>query len=184
MAVLTGKGAMTDVNLVARVYDNAVTKDGKFHYSDVQVDARDPRAKDQTNLHLRSQQVQDKDGNRTWNNQARYAASQLDQIKEAAGPNKEPILNKDGEQIGTDYGLKASLQRASDGKGLVINTAKELKQSDYKIDSKTMDRQYESMAAAKQAKDAQRQAQAEQPAPEQAAEAEAPQVEAEEPQVG
>lgn len=57
MALLKGKGAMTGVNLIAKVYDNGKTKDGKSVYADVQVDARDPRGPEQTNLHLKSERV-------------------------------------------------------------------------------------------------------------------------------
>ena len=78
MALLKGKGAMTGVNLIAKVYDNGKTKDGKSVYADVQVDARDPRGPEQTNLHLKSERVQGEDGKNRYNNGAPYSVSQND----------------------------------------------------------------------------------------------------------
>lgn len=68
MAVLKGTGAMQGVNLLAKVLDKSTTRDGKTHYVDVQVDARDPRVRGQTNLHLKSEPVQGADGKRRFNN--------------------------------------------------------------------------------------------------------------------
>ena len=104
MAFLKGKGAMTGVNLIAKVYNNSATKDNKSHYIDVQVDARDTRGPEQTNLHLRSDRVMGDDGKTRYNNGAPYSVGQLQEIVKAAGPNTEPILDKDNKAVGTLYG--------------------------------------------------------------------------------
>lgn len=182
MANLRGKGSFTGVNLLARTYDNAVTKDGKTQFLDVQVDARDARAAGDNNLHLTSTRTKDQNGKDTYNNSAAYTSGQYEDMQAAAGPNSEPILNKDGEKIGQVLAFKANVMPSQRGNGLVVNT-KSLEQSDHKVDSQTLDNQYAAMkeagAAAKAA------------APEQSAEAqaEAPQVaeaeaEAEEPAIG
>lgn len=160
MAHLTGKGAYTGVNLVALVYNNGVTKNKKSTYADVQVDHRDDRAAGQTNLHLKSEKVQAPDGSTRYNNGAPYSMDQLESIIDAAGPNKEPIRNKAGEEIGTVYGLKANVMPSSHGKGLVINTKDGLGHSDFKVDSDTLDQQIGFVVATRDAKKA-AQAQAE-----------------------
>lgn len=184
MALLKGKGAMTGVNLIAKVYDNGATKDGKSHYADIQVDARDSRGPEQSNLHLKSERVKGPDGKERFANTAPYSVGQLEEIVKAAGPNSEPLLNKDGEKVGTVYGFKGNVMPASRGTGLVVNT-KSVEASDFKVDAKTLDNQFASMKAAKEAQAAAKQSQAgpEQTAQaEQVAEAEAPAVE--EPAVG
>lgn len=183
MAVLKGKGSMTGVNLVARVYDNGATKDGKSHYADVQVDARDSRGPEQTNLHLKSERVTAPDGSTRFNNGAPYSIGQMDAIKEAAGPNTEPLRNEAGDKVGTVYGFKGNVMPATRGTGLVVNT-KEVGPSEFKVDAKTLDNQYESMAKAKEARAAAKQNEAQAPAPEQTAEAEAAAPEVDEPAVG
>lgn len=150
MAVLKGKGSMTGVNLIAKVYDNSVTKNGKSHYADVQIDARDLRGPSQTNLHLKAERVQGEDGKIRFNNGAPYSVDQMADIVKAAGPNVEPINDKDGNRIGSVYGVKGNVMPASRGTGLVVNT-KSLEQSDFKVDPQTLDRQFESMRAAKAA---------------------------------
>ncbi|MEV7953021.1 hypothetical protein [Streptomyces sp. NPDC088141] len=165
MARLKGKGAMTGVNLIARVYKNGVTKDSKSQYADVQLDARDPRGPEQTNLHLKSDRVQGDDGKVRYNNGAPYSVGQMEEIAKAAGPNKEPILDKDGNEVGTTYGFKGNVMPATRGTGLVVNT-KSVEASDFKIDDKTMDNQFESMKAAKDAQKLAKESQAEAPAPE------------------
>src|SRR2546423_1259928 len=100
MAELKGPGAMTGVNLIAKVYDNGRTKDDKTHFVDVQIDARDPRGPAQTNLHLRSKPIRGDDGKTRFNNGVPYSVGQLQEIVKAAGPNTEPIL-KDNEKVGT-----------------------------------------------------------------------------------
>lgn len=183
MVYLKGKGAMTGVNLIAKVYDNGATKDGKSHYADIQVDARDERAKGQTNLNLKSEKVQTPDGKQRYNNSAPYSKGQMEEIVAAAGPNKEPLLDKDGNAVGTVYGFKGSVMPATRGTGLVVNT-KKVEQGDFKVDKDTIANQFAAMREAKAARDA---AQAEQPSAEveQTAQAEqVAEVEQEEPAVG
>jgi hypothetical protein len=180
MALLKGKGAMTGVNLIAKVYDNGKTKDGKSHYADVQVDARDARGPEQSNLHLKSERIQRPDGKQGFNNSAPYSVGQLEEIVKAAGPNKEPIKDKDGIEVGTLYGFKGNVMPASRGTGLVVNT-KSVEASDFKVDANTLDNQFASMKAAKETQSAAKEAQT--AAPEQAAEVEQS-VEVEEPAVG
>ena len=150
MALLKGKGAMTGVNLLAKTFNNNLTKDGKTRFIDVQVDHRDPRGPEQTNLHLVSERTQDKDGQTRFNNGAPYSSGQFVKIVDAAGPNSEPILDKDGQEIGRVYAVKANVMPSSKGKGLVLNS-ESLTHSDHKIDAKTMDGQFASMKAAKEA---------------------------------
>ncbi|QNE18088.1 hypothetical protein F1D05_09565 [Kribbella qitaiheensis] len=145
MAMLKGKGAMTSVNLLAKTFNNNVTKDGRTRYLDVQIDHRDPRGPSQTNLHLVSQRTDDG----LYNNGAPYSKGQFDKIVDAAGPNSEPIL-KDGQETGRIYAIKANVMPASKGSGLVLNS-ETLTQSDFKIDAATMDGQYASMKAAREA---------------------------------
>ncbi|MFI9629322.1 hypothetical protein [Streptomyces sp. NPDC052042] len=169
MALLKGKGAMTGVNLIAKVYKNNVTKDGKTVYADVQVDARDARGPKQTNLHLKSERVKEDDGTTRFNNGVPYSTSQMEEIAKAAGPNTEPILDKDGKAVGTLYGFKGNVMPATRGNGLVVNT-KSVGPSDFKVDGTTLNNQFASMRAAQTAaKEARAQAAA---APEQTTEAE------------
>ncbi|MFF8914185.1 hypothetical protein ACF08M_12875 [Streptomyces sp. NPDC015032] len=163
MALLKGKGAMTGVNLIARVYDNGKTRDGKSHYADVQVDARDPRGPEQTNLHLKSERVKSDDGKTRYNNGAPYSVGQMEEIVKAAGPNKEPILDKDGNSVGTVYGFKGNVMPATRGTGLVVNT-KSVEASEFKVDDKTLDNQFASMRAAREAQAAAKESQAQAPA--------------------
>lgn len=149
MAYLKGPGSMTGVNLIARVYDTAKTKDGKTVFADVQLDSRDPRGKDQTNLHLVSRKSPE--GNYQYG--AAYSAGQMEQIQKVAGTNVRPILSKDGENLGTAYAVKANVMPSSRGPGLVINT-KSLAPADFELDSNYAARQIESSKAAKAAKDA------------------------------
>lgn len=157
MALLKGKGAMTGVNLLARTFDNNVTKDGKTRFVDVQLDARDSRGANQTNLHLMSTRTTDDKGKVRFNNGAPYSASQFEKMVETAGPNHEPILDKDGQTIGHTFAVKANVMPSSKGSGLVINTDT-LEQSDFKIDDKTMDNQFASMKEARVAQQEAREA--------------------------
>ncbi|MGW6600521.1 hypothetical protein [Streptomyces sp. NPDC055036] len=150
MASLRGKGAMTEVNLIAKVYKNGVTKDGRTHYADVQIDARDARGPEQTSLHLRSDRTRGDDGKIHYNNGAPYSTGQIEEIARAAGPNTKPILNKDGNEIGTLYGFKGNVMPATHGTGLVVNT-KSVKASEFKVDERTLDNQFTSMRAASEA---------------------------------
>lgn len=185
MARLRGKGSMTGVNLLAVVYDNSETKNGKTQFADVQVDHRDQRGADQTNLHLVSARQKDDKGQTRINNGAGYSVAQMDKIKEAAGPNTEPYRNKDGQEIGTVYGFKADVMPSSRGSGLVVNTNKEIQASEFKVDEHTIDNQFQSIAQAREAQAASREAQAEAPAAEQSSEQSAEaQAEDQEPAVG
>ncbi|MEV0443611.1 hypothetical protein AB0I84_23685 [Streptomyces spectabilis] len=165
MALLRGKGATTGVNLIAKVYKNDVTQDGNTQYVDVQIDARDPRGREQTNLHLKSYRVQGEDGRDRYNNGAPYSTSQMEEIVKAAGPNIEPILNKDGNEIGTIYGFKGNVMPATRGTGLVVNT-KSVEASEFKVDDKTLDNQFASMRASREAWRAAKESQAQAPATE------------------
>ncbi|MEV7867533.1 hypothetical protein AB0P17_15835 [Streptomyces sp. NPDC088124] len=180
MALLKGKGAMTGVNLIAKVYKNGITKDGKSQYADVQLDARDPRGPEQTNLHLKSDQVQGEDGKVRYNNGVPYSTGQMEEIIKAAGPNTEPILNKDGNEVGTIYGFKGNVMPATRGTGLVVNT-KSIVASEFKVDAKTLDNQFASTRAAHEARAAAKESLA--PAPE-AKQEQAAEAEANEPAVG
>jgi hypothetical protein len=183
MALLKGKGAMTGVNLIARIYHNAKTHDGKTHYADVQIDARDPRGPEQTNLHLRSERVKGEDGAVRYNNGAPYSVGQIAEIVKAAGPNTEPIRDKDGNRIGAVYGFAGNVMPATRGTGLVVNT-KSLRPSQFKVDGQTLDAQFASMRTAREAREAARQAQAGAPDPGPVAEPVAEQAEVTEPAVG
>ncbi|MFD7668099.1 hypothetical protein [Streptomyces sp. NPDC059788] len=177
MALLKGKGAMTGVNLIARVYGHGKTEDGKSQYADIQVDARDPRGPEQTNLHLKSDRMKSEDGKVRYNNGAPYSVDQMEEIAKAAGPNTEPILDKGGNAVGIVYGFKGNVMPATRGAGLVVNT-KSVEASEFKVDDKTLDNQFRSMKAAAAVGKASKESQAEAPAPEaeqgQAAEADEP----------
>ncbi|MCM2392697.1 hypothetical protein [Streptomyces albipurpureus] len=179
MAHLKGKGAMTGVNLIAKVYKNGVTKDSKSQYADVQLDARDPRGPAQTNLHLKSDRIQGENGKVHYNNGAPYSTRQMEEIAKAAGPNTEPILDKSGNEVGTVYGFKSNVMPATRGTGLVVNT-KSVEASEFKVDNKTLDNQFASMRAAHEvqaaAKESQAQAAAVDAEQEQAVEVDEPAV--------
>ncbi|MGW0898194.1 hypothetical protein ACWD0G_14540 [Streptomyces goshikiensis] len=162
MALLKGKGAMTGVNLIAKVYKNGATKDGKSQYADVQLDARDPRGPEQTNLHLKSDRIQDESGKVRYNNGVPYSTGQMEEIVKAAGPNTEPILDKGGNEVGTIYGFKGNVMPATRGTGLAVNT-KSVEASEFKVDNKTLDNQFASMRAAREAQAAAKESQAQAP---------------------
>ncbi|MFD8609390.1 hypothetical protein [Streptomyces sp. NPDC059631] len=182
MALLKGKGAMTGVNLIAKVYKNGITKDGKSQYADVQLDARDPRGPEQTNLHLKSDRIRGEDGTVRYNNGAPYSTGQVEEIVKAAGPNTQPILNKDDTEVGTIYGFKGNVMPATHGTGLVVNTSS-LKASEFKVDDKTLDNQFASMRAAHEARAAAKESPAQAPTPETEQE-QAAEVDIDEPAVG
>lgn len=167
MTELRGQGARTGVNLLAIVHDNGVTKDGKSQYIDFQVDARDPRVAKDPNLHLYSEQ-DGAEGSKRYNNGAPYSMSQMDKIKEAAGPNVRPLLNVENEQIGMVYGVKGNvLQPSADGRKKAVNT-KTLAQSEFLVETDTVAAQYDHMREVSATLRAEREAKA----------AEAPQTEA------
>ncbi|MFK0244580.1 hypothetical protein ACIQUM_07765 [Amycolatopsis azurea] len=140
---------MTAVNLIAKVYDTAKTKDGKTHFIDVQVDGRDHRGTGQTNLHLTSDRTTTDDGTVRYENRAPYSAGQLQEIMAAAGPTQWPLLSKqDGRPIGTMYGFKADVTPASRGSGLVVNT-NTAGPSEFTVGATTLDHQFDCMRAAR-----------------------------------
>lgn len=156
---LKGKGGFTGVNTVVVAYDKSVHTNAKTgsitQWLDVQVDARDPRAKDDTNLHLYSarQQV---DGQTRYNNGAAYTQKQFEAIKQAAGTNTVPVMDKDGsKQIGTLYAVKADVIKAANGNGLIINTRADkdgqvhVGPSQFQAGPDTLTNQFEAMRSAK-----------------------------------
>lgn len=116
-------------DLVVLAHDKQVHqsegKDGKTytrHYLDIQVDARDLREGETAqNLHLETRT--DKEGKVS--NGLPYSPGQLEQIAKIAGDNKQDILDKDGNVIGTAYGVSADIMIKSNNKGVkqaYINT--------------------------------------------------------------
>lgn len=93
------------------------------HYLDIQVDARDLReGEDAKNLHLETRT--DKENNKV-NNGLPYSTSQLEAIAKVAGDNKQDILDKEGNVIGTAYGVRADIMLKPNNKGVThayINT--------------------------------------------------------------
>lgn len=161
---------MSDVNLIATTYFNNSTKDGKTQFIDVQVDHRDPRGADQANLHLKAERQED--GRR--NNGAAYTSDQFAKLREAAGPNTDPVLNKEGAEVGRSFAFKGSVMPTKDNKGLVVNTNKALGHSDFELTAEAVKGQYDSMSAASAAKKTEAQTQADAPAPQAEAPAGAP----------
>lgn len=145
MANLKGPGSMKAVNLIAVTYPNNATKDGKSRYMDVQIDARDRRGPEQTNLHLVTERVKH-DGKDRINNGAPYSTAQFAAIKEAAGANVVTLPS--GAEV---YAVKADLMPSSRKTGLVLNT-KTVAASEHTIDAKVLDNQFASAKAAKDAK--------------------------------
>ncbi len=178
---LQGPGSMTKRKLVVVTYDNNKTKDGKTQYLDVQLDARDEFAPGQTNLHAVTRSDKDKDGNVRYTNGAPYSADQFEAIKAAAGDNYVQLANRDGSPGPHVYTVEANVMPATRGSGIIINTKGEMGPG-LEVDDKIIDRQFESVAAAKAAKDAEKSAQVD--APEAETEAAVEQsVEHEEPEV-
>lgn len=179
MANLRGKGAMTDVNLIAVSYDKAESETSKW--VDVQIDHRDKRAQGQSNLHLYGKPEQKQDGSPGWTNNQPYSIDkQWNKMLEAADENVAPKRDIEGNIVGKVIAFKASLMNADNPReGAIVRTNKEIKPSDFKVDEKTLDAQYASMTAAKEAKEAQAEQQTE--APQAQAEAPAQEAQAEEP---
>lgn len=157
---LKGKGGFSGVNTVIVAYDKSVHVNEKTgattQWLDVQVDARDPRGKDDTNLHLYSERHQ-ANGQTRYSNGAAYSQRQFEAIKEAAGPNQEPVLDVQGNRVGTLYAVKADVTKAAVGNGLIINTKADkdgnvhIGQSDFKVEKDTLANQFAAMRAAKAA---------------------------------
>lgn len=147
---------MKGVNLLAFTYDNNKTKDGKeSQYLDVQVDYRDSKLPaEESDFHLYSKldPKPGPNGEKRYNNGVRYYKSQYDAIKKIAGPNREPRLNREGEKVGDVYAFKADLMRKqTEGLGwqYIVNT-KTLEQSDFRMDTNTLENQRKAASAHKQ----------------------------------
>lgn len=176
MVNLKGKGSMSGKNLLVVAYDSSIGKgdEGKLNFLDVQLDHRDPSGPGQSNLHAVSKEAKNKDGSSMtgkdgkslYNHNVNYYDKQLTAIKEVAGPNQEPLLNKEGEAVGTVYAVKGNLMSNPRGPGLMVNTKEgALEQSDEKLGPDTMKDQYASASAA--AKEARAAKAAQKDAPEQ-----------------
>lgn len=181
MANLRGEGALKGHDLAVAIYDKAkhVDKESgevKAEFPTAYLHPDSPAAEGQTQSALNSRK--DDKSRSGYNNSAPYAASQMSKIREAAGDNVAPLLNKEGESVGQVYGVKADLMPARDKSGFAINT-KSLEASDLSVqpegDKTIQDKIVENHTSAKQAKQA---AAAEKPAAEQQAQAEAPEAEA------
>lgn len=160
-----GEKGMEAVDLVVIAYDNRVMegKDGKVirNFLDVRMSPEDRRAPTQTNLGLFAKP--DTKSPSGYNNSFGYAASQFDAIVEAAGDNTAPLLNAEGEKVGTIYGVNADLMSPASEDlrkhGLIIDTrtVKPSEKTVGEIDGKSVrDRIYESMAAVKARKAAEK----------------------------
>lgn len=189
MANLRGPGAMTDVNLIARLYDNAqhTNKNGNTSYFvDVMVDGRNESAKGDPNLHIATQRTKDANGKQRISNTQPYAQPQLDKLLVAAGDNVTPIKNQAGEAIGKAFAFKGSLMPVKNNQ-LIVNTNKTLGASDFEpVTEQVLNNQFAMMKEASVANKAAKQAQAtEAPAPTEAQVAtEQVQVQQDEPSIG
>lgn len=200
-----GEGATKGVDLVVSVYDNGhwskevpgkdgakpTKREGVFVQQTVHPDS--PIAAGQTYLGLKAVPG---DNGRV-NTNENLATSQFAKVVEAAGDNTSPLLNAEGEQVGTNYGVKADImfggaKKGSDGKAgarYALLNSKTLAPSDLSVapqgDQTINDRIFASQAEAKAARTAAAEAEAPQadaPAVEVETETEAPQ--AEEPELG
>lgn len=126
MVNLKGKGALEGVNLAVDVYDSSVYTDPnsgeiRKHYLDASVHKDDERFAGQTVPNLRFTKKAGVDGKPDqFDTKVGYTPGQLAAIEEAAGDNKTPLLDKDGKQVGTTYGVKANLFVKEDH--LMLNT--------------------------------------------------------------
>ena len=118
------------------------------HYLDIQVDARDLReGEDAKNLHLETRT--DKEGK--VNNGLPYSESQLEAIAKVAGDNKQDILDKEGNVIGTAYGVSADIMLKPNNKGVThayINT-KTLGEASQQLPENVKSAQIEAMSQSK-----------------------------------
>lgn len=176
MAQFKGKGALSEVNLVAIHYSNAVSRDKetgeiKGRAIELQLDARDHRAAGQDNLNLSTKKDKGPDGKDRFDNGVFYSANQANDMLKAAGTNRFDVKNKDGVKVGDGFALKADLMFSKDGNA-IVNTKKPMGASDFQVDENTRDNQFnhmrETRAAKAAAKEAEKPAvQAEAPAPQQ-----------------
>lgn len=118
------------------------------HYLDIQVDARDlHEGEDAKNLHLETRT--DKEGK--VNNGLPYSTSQLEAIAKVAGDNKQDILDKEGNVIGTAYGVRADIMLKPNNKGVThayINT-KTLGEASQPLPENVKSAQIEAMSQSK-----------------------------------
>jgi len=159
-----GANATKAVDLVACFYDNSVAKkDGKVaaHYGEVWGHPGAEISEGQTNLALVTQRTE-ADGKTQFNHSVAFFPGQVEAIKEAAGDNHTPLLDKDGVERGTIYGVKADLMSVSrEGKvvGFMPNT-KTLQATTLSVgdkDGKDIRAQiFDSMAVSKLARDAEK----------------------------
>lgn len=119
------------------------------HYLDIQVDARDLReGEDAKNLHLETRT--DKESKKV-NNGLPYSTSQLEAIAKVAGDNKQDILDKEGNVIGTAYGVRADIMLKPNNKGVThayINT-KTLGEASQPLPENVKSAQIEAMSQSK-----------------------------------
>lgn len=124
MARFQGKGSTTQVDLAVALYNNAVARNDKGEitaaFPTVYKHPQGEGSKGQTNLALNTRR--DDKSPSGYNNTTAYAASQMQDIVATAGENYAPLLNKDKQEVGRIYGVKADVMRASDKSGMVINT--------------------------------------------------------------
>lgn len=117
-----GPGATKGVNLVVLAYDDRLVvgddADGAVHHLDARVHPGDRRAPGETELALVPAREEPSDGE--FENSARYTATQLVAIAEAAGDNTAPLLDASGAVVGRAYGVRADLL-INDG-DVVLNT--------------------------------------------------------------
>lgn len=151
MVFLKGTGAFKDLNLVAVHYDKAVSRDKetneiKGRALEFQLDARDAKAADQSNLNLVSKRDgKNPDGSDRHRNGTFYSAAQSNKMIEVAqqSGNVFPVNDKDGNKVGVGFGIKAEAMVGKDG--LIVNTKNEIKPSDFKVDETTRANQFDHM---------------------------------------
>lgn len=175
------------VDLGVALYDKSVAHDKesgelKAAFPTTYVHPDSELAAGQTQLALNSRR--DDKAPSGYNNSAAYSAKQFDAIKEAAGDNTAPLTDREGNEVGTIYGVKADVMPASDKSGMVINTksvepselAVQPGENDKSFQDKVVETHKESAAAKKEQKQA--------PEAQNEAQAEAPQAESQEPELG
>lgn len=105
------------MEVLVKAYDSskAVAKNGaEIRYLDVQAlqtEGANPNLprQDYHEAHFFSRA----DGKGNFNTNVAYGPNQFDSIVEAAGDNKQPLLNKDGEKVGDVYVLRGDLVRTN-----------------------------------------------------------------------
>lgn len=159
MAILSGKGSMSGVELVVVEYPNAHSKAGDRFFLDAQVRPVEGVAPQQVS-HLVSKK-RELDGRTVYDHQAGYSVSQRDAIVAAAGDNFVQMPERDGHPGPRVYAVKADVMPAS-GKqtGLVINT-KTLEPSELPVTDKIFEELKASSKAAKEANEARKAAEKE-----------------------